>query len=359
MSHAMSSIYALSASSLDIMIPTVFDSNIATLVQNHKLKTADKAQVCDGSSWEALRDTSDSSPPNTKGIASQFAYHPSRNRLSRRSEPEVPIVSSEEREQGTMKSSFIPRPSFGDSDSEVGLDSQQHPETQDVSSKKDRDLRHDITEDRSDGPKRGSRRTSSEDLRPGTPNSDGATRPTGQPRRPSRRASSGDLRASPDGTSHRPSHRGSLGEISTDSSGSKQIMRKLSRPKHRCEVTNQNVSGIMRPARYSSNNLAGMTTQHPPRTISMNNLSTLGMSRSGTRNSTSNLSSLGLNRPGVRNSTSCTNFATDANGLRRNYHSNASFDSQTTKTTTSMSNATWVAHGVEFSKNMEVYVFRK
>ena len=35
-------------------------------------------------------------------------------------------------------------------------------------------------------------------------------------------------------------------------------MRKLSEPMHRCTVTNQNVSGIMRPARYSSNNLAVM-----------------------------------------------------------------------------------------------------
>ena len=48
---------------------------------------------------------------------------------------EVHIVCSEEKEQDTIKSSFIPRLSFGDSDGEVGLASQQHSAPRQMESK--------------------------------------------------------------------------------------------------------------------------------------------------------------------------------------------------------------------------------
>ena len=47
-----------------------FDSSITALLHNHKLKTADEAQVCNGSSWKVLGDTFDIllSPPSVEGV---------------------------------------------------------------------------------------------------------------------------------------------------------------------------------------------------------------------------------------------------------------------------------------------------
>ncbi|KAL7508566.1 hypothetical protein ACHAXN_005661 [Cyclotella atomus] len=97
----------------------------------------------------------------------------------------------------------------------------------------------------------------------------------------------------------------------------------------------------MRPARYSSNNLAGMNSRY-----STNNLTGLNSA------SSMNLSVLNdLRKSDI--------IQSDHRGLGRSSHSNASFDTNITSASTSMSNSSWVANGVEFSKNMEVYVFRK
>jgi hypothetical protein len=74
-------------------------------------------------------------------------------------------------------------------------------------------------------------------------------------------------------------------------------------------MSSNSLSGIMRPSRYSSNNLASMDA-------------TLGQ------------------RPTMGRTASCANFSVEPSLQDK-------------------STATWVAHGVEFSKNMEVYVFKK
>jgi hypothetical protein len=281
------------------MVP---DRTMAALMQSYKLETADKAQVCDGGSWEAIRDRVTNSP-ETKGSKKIYIYRPI-NRSLRLGETEIPIVSSEEKRREEKRrdkqstSSFIPRASFSDGDSELGfLDLSEKSKDHDGTKKTSRHIieRSVSDPDASLHEPRASRREST-----------GCGTPGDASRRPSRRASSGDLTRDAAG-------------------GSKAVMRKLSKPRHRCSMTNQSVSGIMRPARYSSNNLAGLNS----------------------RNSASNLSGL--------NSVSSNNLSALGLGLRRNScNSNASFDTNVTSTTTSMSNATWVAHGVEFSKNMEV-----
>eukprot|EP00956_Cyclotella_meneghiniana_P012969 scaffold18558_cov23-Cyclotella_meneghiniana.AAC.1 len=81
----------------------------------------------------------------------------------------------------------------------------------------------------------------------------------------------------------------------------------------------------------STNDLSGMSRRHL-----VNNLSAMGRHQS-------------LQMP----------ISTSYSGLSRG-GSNASFDVNNMKNgTNSMANASWVAHGVQFSKSMEVYVFKK
>eukprot|EP00956_Cyclotella_meneghiniana_P012963 scaffold18557_cov25-Cyclotella_meneghiniana.AAC.1 len=82
----------------------------------------------------------------------------------------------------------------------------------------------------------------------------------------------------------------------------------------------------------STNDLLGMSSRH-----SVNSLSAMGRRHQS------------LQMP----------ISTSYSGLSRG-GSNASFDVNNMKNgTNSMANASWVAHGVQFSKSMEVYVFKK
>jgi len=100
---------------------------------------------------------------------------------------------------------------------------------------------------------------------------------------------------------------------STSKVAEQVTIRKLSEPMHRCRTTNSSISGIMKPCRYSSNNLCAMNASHMERRF--------------------NDSVDGGTQP-MRRRSSCTDL-----------HS-ASRSSE------------WVAHGVNFSKSMEVYVFK-
>ena len=255
----------------------MLDSGVTSLIKNYKLSTADISQVCDGN-WDTLKSTvkptDGGQPKSAADIASSLSYRParhgrSRSRSNSRSRRHSIDSAFEEKQQDGPSSSFLPGASFTSNDGEsFGF--------LDLSEKTDISEKTDSSE----------RRSSAPDL-------------TSQKRRPSRRVSDGDDSRS-----------------SLRTSGSRNVvMRKLSEPMHRCSTTNSSVSGIMRPSRYSSNNLAAMDCS---------------------------AGSAGLGR-----TTSCLNFSS----LQSQGTDNPSLPRTTS--------ATWVAHGVEFSKIMEVYVFEK
>jgi hypothetical protein len=328
---------------------------MAALMQSYKLETADKSQVCDGSRWEAMRDRQQGSSAQTEMKISKkidtSCYRPVRKNSLGLGETEISIDSSEEKRRGCKKSSssFIPRASFTDSDNDLGfLDmSEKSKDHNDMKKSSQHMIERSVSDDAELHKPRARRREST-----------GGGSPDHASQLPSRRASSGHLTrdatsgyeaelrklskpstegGSPGHASQPPSRRASSGDLTRDATGgSKAVMRKLSKPMHRCSITNQSVSGIMRPARYSSNNLAGMNSRY-----STNNLTGLNSA------SSMNLSALNdLRKSDI--------IQSDHHGLRRSSHSNASFDTNITSASTSMSNASWVANGVEFSKNMEV-----
>ena len=336
------------------------ENTFASLSNNYKHTTADKAQVCDGRNWEAVRDTLElernsadsmddqdekSLKKGTDGIANMLRYRPTSSKTLLPNEAEIPIVfSTEKRRDSKSPESFIPRGSFLDSDSETSmLDLSQHSGNVD-------EAQSEKNSSYSNGERR-SRRTSPEDLA-FSPNvskaSHSSRRSAGRKGddatsgRTNRRSSSGDISTSSRtsgqsgnediSTSSRASRRASIGDDSA-TSRSKPIFRKLSKPKHRCAETNQSVSGIMRPARYSSNNLADID-------------STYDSSGLSTRHSVNNLPAMG------RHQSPEMIKATSYSGLPRG-GSNASFGANMKIGTSSISNAIWVAHGVQFSNSME------
>lgn len=114
------------------------------------------------------------------------------------------------------------------------------------------------------------------------------------------------------------------------SSGSRMTVRKLSEPMHRCSTTNQTVSSIMRPAKYSSNNLAALGK------------STLV--NCGEKNDTNQPSDVGYSIDDDEKPTGDTSFG--SNKISR------------CVSVPNFSDAKWIASGVDFSKSMEVYVFK-
>lgn len=355
------------------------DNTFSSLSKKYKCMTADKAQVCDGRNWEAVRDTlelesttssadsmddqdekrlNNNNKGSTDGIANMLRYRPTSKKSLLPNEAEIPIVSSEEkrRDSKSSQSSFIPHASFN-SDSETSmLDLSQH--SGNSANEAQQSEKHiasrrysadDSTEDKSRGAgDLAFRPNASHSTRRSAAGREGDDGTSGRTNRRStigdistssgtnnRRSSNGDI-----STSSRTNRRNTVGEDGANTSRSKPILRKLSKPKHRCVETNQSVLGIMRPARYSSNNLASLN--------STNDLS--GMSR---RHSVNNLSAMGVHQSLEMP------ISTSYSGLPRG-GSNASFDVNNMKNgTNSMANASWVAHGVQFSKSMEVYVFKK
>ena len=158
---------------------------------------------------------------------------------------------------------------------------------------------------------------------------------------------------------------------STHSARRRVTMRKLSEPMHRCSHTNASVNGIMRPARYSSTNLSGMVaTTSPPALpsngrirkstsqLTLSTYSTHSLSNSSSSNRLSNeklgslssASSLGSLEPSKSSKPRRTMSIADM--ANANWNSHPALVDQRTKDE-------WVASGVAFSKNMEVYVFKK
>lgn len=154
---------------------------------------------------------------------------------------------------------------------------------------------------------------------------------------------------------------------STHSARRRVTMRKLSEPMHRCSHTNASVNGIMRPARYSSTNLAGMVAAGGPTNgrirkstsqLTLSTYSTHSLSNSSSSNRLSNeklgsLSSAGsLSSLEPSKSLKPRRTMSIADMANANWNSHPALVDQKTKDE-------WVASGVAFSKNMEVYVFKK
>ena len=154
---------------------------------------------------------------------------------------------------------------------------------------------------------------------------------------------------------------------STHSARRRVTMRKLSEPMHRCSHTNASVNGIMRPARYSSTNLSGMIAAGGPTNgrirkstsqLTLSTYSTHSLSNSSSSNRLSNeklgslssASSLGSLEPSKSSKPRRTMSIADM--ANANWNSHPALVDQKAKDE-------WVASGVAFSKNMEVYVFKK
>lgn len=179
---------------------------------------------------------------------------------------------------------------------------------------------------------------------------------------------------------------------SSNMSGHRATVRKLSEPMHRCSVTNQGVSGIMRRAKYSSNNLAGMVNTTPPppsrrgstseemrkpkpwedidndsperrqsNSCPINPASSTSMSvRSGKTSLSFNYDALSSSERGSPSSAARKHLDPATMSKMPNSVGNLSRLKcrDMPQDNGDMDNDHWVASGVDFSKNMEVYLFK-
>lgn len=194
--------------------------------------------------------------------------------------------------------------------------------------------------------------------------------------KPRRRSSSRRRRHSneekvPDGQSlqrckGKPSRRQSIDSNTTSSdpemSGARVTVRKLSEPMHRCSTTNQTVSGIMRPARYSSNNLAAMANPKPdPPMVRTDPIirRRASMTHDPTAKGTITRSVSSLDFGVSSGLSGSSSFAVDE--LAQSFHSESRFlktHDSCESVPDDMPKAEWVASGVNFSRSMEVYLFK-
>ena len=157
---------------------------------------------------------------------------------------------------------------------------------------------------------------------------------------------------------------------STSSESSTQPRVKLlhaSKPMHRT-LSNQDISGILRPARYSSTNLADMASGYESGAPSplirreinriSNDMKSLLGAASPHRLDFRSVSSL------TRRSTTASTGQLQNKSRLQQQQAGRSLSRMNSKTnpihdTRGKKNAEWVASGVNFSQNMEVFVFQK
>lgn len=321
--------------------------------RNYRFVTADKSQVCDGRNLESVRTFRSAEPPKNAskevqgdgdknnglersvidGIGKGYRPTSSRHSKKRNNEKRQQDVTqgSQERQQPSTKpmaNSFLPDLMSLGSDHTLLDDSWHQKSTEEKK-------RQPSSEEEGNAVKK--ERSDESESRDNT-----ESRPGSQTRR---RSSAGG---------------------SVASSGGKVTMRKLSEPMHRCSYTNASVNGIMRPARYSSTNLSGMvdlssgmvgssssderirkcTSQVALRTFPTKSTSSIRLSGQG-QGSLSTRRSLD-----VLTSTKPRRTMSVADMANENWSIPPSPVDQEAKDR-------WVASGVAFSKNMEVYVFKK
>lgn len=194
------------------------------IVNSHKLATADLSQVCDGRNWQTFRNAASklrmerSASDTTKGLPRSDSSSSLPQYLS-------PRVSRGETLAAAEKEA-LPDQGHGNQDS--------------VSQRTTTTISSSTT----------GRSSSSSSERPvqRRHSDDSSVIGTAKKRLP--RGGRPPRRLSVD------SNTTSVANMSGDKP--RVLMRRLSEPMHRCTVTNKNVSGIMRPARYSSNNLVAL-----------------------------------------------------------------------------------------------------
>lgn len=296
-----------------------FDSTRMILIKEYKQTTADVSQVCDGRNFDLLRQIKES---HGSVLNKYRPTRQSRSGTEREACDEVVKVRPPIDEVAVDCRSGHRQQSFGDiSPKKIGQDVEQAVDDDESS--------HPLDESEPD------ERSQSE---------------MGENCEPLQQEPQQSLRLSAD----------SCRSQTLSSSASKITVRRLSEPMHRCKMTNSNVCGIMRPARYSSNNLAAMdSSQHS--STSGRRSSNAGTSRSASQILLDNIydkpnlnSCEGENSMGLACAHSSIgrglNSIEDVNRMRRR----ASY----ADLKSASKNAAWVAHGVNFSKSMEVYVFK-
>jgi len=309
-----------------------FDSTRRVLIKEYKQTTADTSQVCDGRNFDLLRQIKESHGSVLK------KYRPTRqsrsgtereacDEVAARLRPPVDEVAVDRRSghHQSLSSDISPKKCGQDVEEVVDDDESSRPPDESESDEHSNYSEH--------------RRSQSE---------------MGENREPLSQEPQQPRRLSAD----------SCKSQASSSSASKITVRKLSEPMHRCKTTNLNVYGIMRPARYSSNNLAAMDTSHHSST-SGRRLSYAGASESSSQNLLDNINSkpnlnASFNSCEVENSggmvgahSSVGHGLNSMQGLGRMRRRASYADLKSAS-----QNATWVAHGVNFSKSMEVYVFK-
>jgi len=158
---------------------------------------------------------------------------------------------------------------------------------------------------------------------------------------------------------------------STSSESSSQPRVKLlhaSKPMHRT-LSNQDISGILRPARYSSTNLADMAAGYEPGDSNSSPLIRREINRiSNDMKKASLLAATSSHRLDFRSVSSLTRRSTaSSTGQLQNksrQQAGRSLSRMNSKPNPihdmgGKKNAEWVASGVNFSQNMEVFVFQK
>jgi len=312
-----------------------FDTKRKLLQQDHKLSTADLSQICDGRNWETFRDVENKkktfpiiAPPAHVGEnEEESSEEPSEE--SSRDYNNLPTREESTSEESEKKQVFY-NP-ISSSNKNNRRSSSLGPLQADENRENEINEKRQPRESRS---RRDRRRHSHEDEAC-------APLPTGkQSRRPS------------------PPAAGSPPRVA---------VRNLSEPMHRCSTTNLMVSGIMRAARYSSNNLAAMAeAPTSPKTLGVRSSTPPGVNKENKYLSASHRerrprrSSSYMPSPGAKVSPSglslTSSISASANSM--DIMKNMSSNSEMKQNESFQDVNHWVASGVNFSKSMEVYLFK-
>lgn len=330
-----------------------FDTKRKVLQQDHKLTTGDLSQVCDGRNWETFRDVAnktksrttakkeniatdktkasagatDCADADTKSIT-MACYMPVSSRKENQ-EQYPPTMDHQDDKEPQCINLTPPR----EASSEAATAQEQgNPQEQDNPSLKP--TSSTASNDRRRSSSHSSRHHSNE-------NKD---KVRGSRRR--RHSVEDNSRPSiPEGkpSSRRLSIDSNTTTSSSMTSGARTTVRKLSEPMHRCTTTNQNVLGIMRRSRYSSNDLAFMAkTSSEGAGANQRHRRRASISPYPGKTLDHGLS-LGFPRSVSADSLVPLGGSSSNIGMKRN------------ESMEDLSDPDWVASGVNFAKSMEVW----
>lgn len=343
-----------------------FDTKRKVLQQDHKLTTGDLSQVCDGRNWETFRDVANKTKSRTTAKMENMAtdkttvgagatgnagadklksitmacYLPVSSRsssapsLQQENQEQHPLTMYHQDDKESQGTNLTP-PEEVSSETATAKE-QGNPQEQDNPSLKP--TSSTASNDR--------RRSSSHSSRHSDENKD-------KVRRSRRRRHSVEDNSRPSIPEGKPSSRSRRLSVdsnttsSSNMSGTRTTVRKLSEPMHRCTMTNQNVLGIMRPSRYSTNDFASMakTSSEGTPGVGENQRHRRRASISPYPGKTLD-SGLSLGFPRSVSADSLVHLGSSSNIEMKRYDSMKD-----------LSDPDWVASGVNFATSMEVYLF--